>query len=102
MTDTQLSAELCALAAPKSGQGVCTCLFSRLRQGYAPERLRDALTCAMRRALHSLLNGGSCLSETLVIARRLTEGREYLQSKYPLRMAGQKLLLSWPGSGSWG
>ena len=98
MDDTSLVTELRGLTAPGSGKGICACLFSRLNRGYAPEELEEALSRPLREACEKLLRGETHLSEVLVTARRILEGREYLRAKYP-QLTGETptLLLSWPG-----
>lgn len=98
MEETSLMTELRSLTAPGSGKAVCDGLCSWLRRGYSPEKLEEALTQPLREACEALLRGETHLSEVLVIARRILEGREFLQSEHPqLSRRKPTLLLSWPG-----
>ena len=98
MDNTSFLTELRSLTAPERGKGICTCLFSWLNRGYAPEKLEESLADPVRDACERLLRGETHLSDVLVIARRILEGREYLRAKYP-QLSGETpvLLLSWPG-----
>ena len=98
MDNTSFLTELRSLTAPGSGNCICACLCSRIDRGYTPEKLEESLADPVRDACERLLRGETHLSEVLVIARRILEGREYLRSKHPkLTDRSPVLLLSWPG-----
>ena len=98
MDETSLMTELRSFAAPESGKGLCPCLLSWLDRGYAPEKLEAVLAEPLREACEKLLRGETHLSEVLVTARRILEGRECLRGRYPrCRASEPTLLLSWPG-----
>ena len=97
MEEKSLLAELRECSLPGKGKSVCPCLDARLKQGYPPEKLNEALAELLREACERLLAGKTHLSEALVIALRVMEGREWLRTRHPqLALSGQELLLSWP------
>lgn len=98
MKETDLLTELRELTAPENTKGVCPCLFTWLNRGLTPEELEEALGEPLREACERLLRGETHLTEVLVTARRVLEGREYLRARYPLLPEPKRaLLLSWPG-----
>ena len=97
MEEKSLMAELRELSLPGKGKSVCPCLDARLKQGYPPEKLNEALKALLREACERLLAGKTHLSEVLVIALRVLEGKDRLRNACPqLPLSGPELLLSWP------